>query len=243
MMGKIPQRPEDVFESFRDDMKQVFGDDLQGIILYGSGARGEYTAGRSDLNFLVLLDDAGIHDLDRAFGIVSRWRKRNVAIPLFMTRDMILQSLDCYPVEFLNMQLHYVPVYGEDVLKGIAFDRGNLRLQLERELKGKLLHLRTGFLETEGKDKAIGRLIAISLTAFLSLFTALLYLKGMAAPRDRRKLIQEAAAVAGLDGGVFEKCLEIREKVRTPRGGEALALFKSYLRDIGKLCEYVDKME
>lgn len=242
-MGKIPQRPEEIFEAFRDDMKQAFGDDLRGIILYGSGARGEYVPGRSDLNFLVTLTDAGIDNLDRSFGVVSRWKKRNVAVPLFMTRSLILQSLDCYPIEFLNMQLHYVPIYGEDVLRGLDFDRGNLRLQLERELKGKLLHLRTGFLETEGKDKAIGRLIKVSLTAFLSLFTALLYLKGIAAPRDRKELIRETSIVAGLDGSIFEKCLDIRENVRNPRGAEALALFKSYLRDIGKLCDYVDQME
>lgn len=242
-MGKIPQRPEDIFEAFRDDMKKAFGEDLKGLILYGSGARGEYVPGRSDLNFLVILSDAGIDHLDRAFGIVSRWNGRRVAIPLFMTKSMILQSLDCYPVEFLNMQLHYVPVYGEDVLRGLAFDRSNLRLQLERELKGKLLHLRTGFLETQGKDKALARLIAVSLTAFLSLFTALLYLKGIAAPRDRRELIRETALAAGLDGSIFEKCLDIRENARNPRGAEALALFKSYLREVGKLCDIIDKME
>ncbi|HOI73917.1 MAG TPA: nucleotidyltransferase domain-containing protein [Syntrophales bacterium] len=242
-MGKIPQRPEDIFETFRDDIKKAFGEDLKGLILYGSGARGEYMPGRSDLNFLVILTDAGIDHLDRAFGIVSSWSKRRVAIPLFMTKSMILQSLDCYPVEFLNMQLHYVPVYGEDVLRGLAFDRSNLRLQLERELKGKLLHLRTGFLETQGKDKALARLIAVSLTAFLSLFTALLYLKGIAAPRDRRELIRETAVAAGLDGNIFEKCLDIRENTRNPRGAEALALFKSYLREVGKLCDIIDKLE
>jgi predicted nucleotidyltransferase len=242
-MGKIPQRPEDIFETFRDDIKKAFGEDLKGLILYGSGARGEYIPGRSDLNFLVILTDTGIDHLDRAFGIVSSWSKRRVAIPLFMTKSMILQSLDCYPVEFLNMQLHYVPVYGEDVLRGLAFDRSNLRLQLERELKGKLLHLRTGFLETQGKDKALARLIAVSLTAFLSLFTALLYLKGIAAPRDRRELIRETAVAAGLDGNIFEKCLDIRENTRNPRGAEALALFKSYLREVGKLCDIIDKLE
>jgi len=243
MMGKIPQRPEDIFEAFRDDMKKAFGDDLQGIALFGSGARGEYVPGRSDLNFLVTLSDAGIDNLDRAFGIVSRWRKRKVAVPLFMTKSLILRSLDCYPVEFLNMQRHYVPVYGEDALKGLAFDRASLRLQLERELKGKLLHLRTGFLETEGKSKPIRNLIGISLTAFLSLFTALLYLKGIDAPRDRRVLVRETAAAYGVDGAVFEKCLDVREGTRSLRDAETLELFKSYLREVDKLCVFVDQME
>jgi predicted nucleotidyltransferase len=243
MLGKAPQRPEDIFEAFRDDMKQAFGEDLQGLALYGSGARGEYVPGRSDLNFLVTLSDAGMDNLDRALGILAQWRKRKVATPLFMTRSLILGSLDCYPIEFLNMQRHYIPIYGEDYLRGLSFDRAALRLQLERELKGKLLHLRTGFLETEGREKPLTRLISVSLTAFLSLFTALLYLKGVAAPRDRRAFIRETATLAGVDGGVFEKCLDIREGSRSPRGAEALSLFKSYLREVNKLCDYVDKME
>jgi predicted nucleotidyltransferase len=243
MFGKSPQRPEEVFEAFRDDMKQAFGDGLEGIVLFGSGARGEYVPGRSDLNFLVILSEEGIRGLDRSLAAVAGWRKRRVATPLFMTKSFILSSLDSYPVEFLNMQLHHIPIFGDDILRGLSFDRGSLRLQLERELKGKLLHLRTGFLETGGREKDIGRLIAVSLTAFLSLFTALLHLKGVAAPRDRRALIREAAALAGADPAVFETCLDIRDGQVSLKRADALPLFKSYLMEVDKLCEFADKME
>jgi hypothetical protein len=70
-----------------------------------------------------------------------------------------------------------------------------------------------------------------------------LYLKGIAAPRDRRELIRETALAAGLDGSIFEKCLDIRDNVRNPRGAEALAFFKSYLHEVGKLCDFIDKLE
>ncbi len=134
--------------------------DLISIILYGSGAGEDYLPGKSDLNFLITLTDSGIERLDLALETVARWRKRNVAIPLFMTRSYLTGSQDAYPIEFLNMKRHYVVVSGEDVLAGLAFDPRHIRLQLERELRGKLLHLRSGYLATEGSARKIRELIA-----------------------------------------------------------------------------------
>ena len=36
-MAKVPKNPEEIFEEFRDDFKNVFGSDLISIILYGAG--------------------------------------------------------------------------------------------------------------------------------------------------------------------------------------------------------------
>ena len=54
-MSKIPKTPQEVFPEFVDDLKGIYGEALQSVILYGSGARGEYVAGKSDINFLVVL--------------------------------------------------------------------------------------------------------------------------------------------------------------------------------------------
>ena len=115
-MAKIPKKPEEIFAEITDDYRQIFGDDLISIILYGSGAGEDYIPGKSDLNFLITLTDRGIERLDRVLETVARWRKRNVAIPLFMTRSYLTGSQDAYPIEFLNMKRHYVVVTGEDVL-------------------------------------------------------------------------------------------------------------------------------
>jgi hypothetical protein len=58
--------------------------------------------------------------------------------PLFLTRSDLSSSLDSYPIEFLNMKNRYRLVYGEDVLQKLSFNPLAVRLQIERELKGKL---------------------------------------------------------------------------------------------------------
>jgi len=241
-MTKI-KKPEEIFAEITEDYKKIFGDDLISIILYGSGTGNEFQPGKSDLNFLIILSDETIDHLDRAIETVSRWRKKKVATPLFMTKSYIESSLDSYPLEFLNIKKNYILVYGEDVLKDISLEAHHLRLQCEREIKGKLLLLREGFLETEGKQKRIKELINASITAFISIFSGLLYLKGIEIPLTRREIIQFVAKEIPINQEIFMKCLDIKQNKKKFSSSEIKDIFKTYVVEIRKLWEVVDKME
>jgi hypothetical protein len=242
-MAKIPKKPEEIFEEIIGAYQKIFGAHLISIILFGSGAGEDYIPGKSDINFLITLTDQGIDRLDHALETVARWRKRNVAIPLFMTQTYLEGSQDAYPIEFLNMKRHYVVVSGKDVLAELAFDRRYVRLQLERELRGKLLHLRNGYLATEGNARKIRKLITQSLTAFVSLFCALLYMKNIAIPHGKREIITEAGEAFGIDVTIFLKCEEIRRNTDRFSQNEVKAIFQAYMEEVGRLCEQIDQME
>ncbi|MGO9137483.1 MAG: hypothetical protein ACLP9S_04465 [Syntrophales bacterium] len=241
-MARVPKNPEEIFEELTDNFKKVFGSDLISIILYGSGASGHYVPGKSDINFLIILSERGIDNLDRAFSTVARWRKRKVAIPLFMTKAEILSSRDTYPIEFLSMKKHYVTVNGEDVLAGLSFDPSHLRLQSEREFKGKLVHLRRGFLEAEGQARQMRELIKASFTAFISIFRALLYIKGIDIPQARRDVINAVAGEYSVDPAIFLKCADIKEDIDQVPTAEIQNIFKDYVKEIEKLSAIVDGM-
>jgi predicted nucleotidyltransferase len=241
-MAKITN-PRDIFPQITESYRKIFGDNLISIILYGSAAGSDYNPGKSDINFLIVLSEEAIDDLESAVKEVSRWRKKNVTTPLFMTRQYITSSLDSYPLEFLNIKRKHSLVYGDDVLKDIVFEAHDLRLQCEREIKGKLLLLREGFLETEGKQKRIKDLIKVSITAFISIFSGLLYLKGIEIPETRREIIHSAADEFPLDRDVFLKCMDIKEEKKDFSSNEIGIFFKAYLAEVRKLWEIVDKME
>jgi hypothetical protein len=241
-MAKIPKNPEEIFPEIASDYRNLFGEDLMSIILYGSGAGEDYVPGKSDLNLLITLTEQGMEGFDRALETVGRWRKRNVAIPLFMTREYLAASQDAYPIEFLSMKRTYRVVAGEDVLAPLTFDPRNIRLQLERELRSKLLHLRSGYLTTGGKTGKIRELIGISLTAVVSLFGAILYLKNMDIPKGRRDIIETGSKAVGIDDAVFLKCDQIRNRTDRFSPTEVQAIFRDYLKEIGRLCEMIDKM-
>ncbi|MCD6485896.1 MAG: hypothetical protein J7K35_01010 [Syntrophobacterales bacterium] len=241
-MAKI-NKPEEIFPDITEDYRKIYGDALISIILYGSAAGRDYRPGKSDMNFMIVLSEEAIDHLDKAIETVSRWRKRNVATPLFMTESYIISSLDSYPLEFLNMQKENILVYGKDVLQDISFEPRHLRLQCEREIKGKLLLLRERFLETGGKSGMIKKLTGESITAFVSIFGGLLYLKGVKIPPSRREIVEALAREIPVDGNVFMNCLDIKEEKGKFKSSEISDIFKAYLVEVRRLWEFVDELE
>jgi predicted nucleotidyltransferase len=240
-MSKIPKRPEDIFQPFIADFKNIYGDELISIILYGSAARGEYVYKKSDINFLIVLSETGIQRLRAALAIVPKWQKRRVATPLMLTESYIQSALDSFPIEFLSMKQHYQVVYGRDVLAEIAIDAEHLRLQCERELRGKLLHLREGYLNTRGKATRIKALIRSSLPAFASLFAALLHLKNMEVPPLKHQLFARTAEVFGLDEILFKKILTFKDDNIKLNAAQLNQLVEDYIEQIHRLTQLVDQ--
>jgi predicted nucleotidyltransferase/uncharacterized protein (UPF0335 family) len=242
-MAKTPERPEEIFEEFTQDYQAVFRDDLKSIILYGSGARGEYVPKKSDLNFLVVLTEAAMDRLRDVFSLIRKWRKRRVNIPLFLTEEYIASSLDAFPIEFMNLRHSYVLVFGKDVLAALSFQKADIRLQCEREIKGKLLLLREAFLDSEGKTKSLGQLCSASLTAFLSLFRALLFLRDKDIPQHNREVITAAAQEVGFDEKPFLDVLRIKEGRDKVSREHMEATIGRYLRTIREVWKKVDELE
>lgn len=241
-MAKPIQDPKGIFEDITKDFRGAFGDDLITIILYGSAAGRHYRPGKSDINFMVVLTETGIHNLDRAFPLIKKWRKRKVAVPLFLTERYVETSLDVFSIEYLNFQRSHVMVYGKNILEGLDFDRDMIRLQCEREIKGKLLILRETFLETAGEARQLKNVAAQSLGAFLAIFEALLYLKDLPLPDEPREIIRAATGAYDLDASLFQALLDIKEEKRKVSDGEMLRLFGDYLRAAENLSTIVDEM-
>ena len=241
-MSKAPENPKDIFQEIIDDYKGMFRNDLVSIILYGSATGKAYIPGKSDINFMIILTEAGIENLDKAFKTVDKWQKRNVAIPLFLTEHYVETSMDVFPIEYLNIQQNYVLVYGKDVLKDLSFHHELVRLQCEREIKGKLLLLREAYMETSGKGKSLKEVIKQSIPAFVAIFEALLFLKEIEIPAEKRATIKAACEAFGLDTGLFERLLGIKEEKTKPDESEMNALFKAYLAEVRKLSVLADSM-
>jgi len=242
-MGKVLKDPKDIFQDVIHDFNGLYGDDLVSILLYGSAVGSDYRPGESDINFMVVLTDEGIKGLDKAFATVQKWRKRRVAVPLFLTQSYIETSTDVFPIEYLNFQKNYILVYGKDVLKDLHFEVNHVRLQCEREIKGKLLLLRETFLETAGKANPLRSAISQSIQAFSAVFRALLFLKGQEPPAHKRALMKVTSEAFDLDAALFERLLDVKEGKAKPKGEEIKELYREYLEEIRKLMKMIDAWE
>ena len=241
-MAKNVKDPKEIFPDITTDYKDVYGDDLVSIVLYGSATGKDYRPGKSDINFMIVLSEEGIERLDRAFEVVKKWRKRNVAIPLFLTENYVETSTDVFPIEYLNFKGNFGPVYGKDLLKDLSFKREFIRRQCEREIMGKLLLLREAYLETSGKGRALKGVISQSIRAFIAIFEALLHVKGLELPKEKLQIIQATAQAFDIDSSVFEKLLDVKDDKIKPGDDEMRGLFQKYLAEVRKLSKQVDAL-
>jgi len=241
-MAKIPVKPEEIFEEIISDYISIFGENLLSIILYGSAARGEYVKKKSDINLLIVLTENGLNLLGEGLSIVKKWRKRAVSVPLFLTPEYINSSLDSFPIEFFNIKHSYKVIFGEDILEGISINDKELRLQLERELKGKLLHLRESFFESADNKLRLKILFSTSFRAFLSMFPVIIHLKGIEVAEKRRILLDRTVDVLGLDKELFTKLWNIKEGKYKFSKGEGKKIWEGYIDQVRKIAFEIDKM-
>lgn len=238
-MAKFPQ---DHLTEFVEDYRKLFGDDLVGILVFGSAAGDDFRPGKSDVNVMIALSEAGIDQIDRAFAAVEKWRKKKFAVPLFLTEAYVKTSLDVFPVEYLDFRENHRLVHGRDILEGLSFQPESVRLQCEREVKGKLLLLREAFMASAGKGKVLKEVIGRSIQTFVALFKALVFLKGMEIPREKRDVIRVACEAFDLDAGVFEKLLDVKEDKAQWREHELTGLYRGYLKEVRKLSQKIDTL-
>ncbi len=241
-MSSIPQKPQEIFEEIRNELKQLFGNDLVSVLLYGSGARGYYIPKKSDINFLVVLSDEGINKFHAASAFVKKWQKRKVATPLFLTKNYIKNSMDSFPIEFLNISSYYEVVYGEDIFADFDINKKDLKLQLEREMTGKLIHLRQEYFPASLNTKNTSMLIHDSMSTFLSLFQAILYLKNENISDNNLENLNRIAVLFKLDMSVLEELYNIKSgNVKISRGNSE-SLLKKYINQMRSLSIQIDEM-
>jgi hypothetical protein len=174
---------------------------------------------------------------------VAKWRKKNVRTPLVMTKGYLESSLDTFPLEFYNIKSAYQVVCGQDVLKDLAIRKEDLRLQCERELKAKLLLLRESFLEAEDKSYLLRELVGQSLSAFVSIFKALLYLKGEEVPEKNEAVLSFTAQEFGLDVELFQGLWRIKRGEEKPGKDKLKEIVRDYTKEIRSLSGVVDQMQ
>jgi predicted nucleotidyltransferase len=225
------------------DYRAAFGEDLVSVILYGSGVTREYDPRRSDLNFLVVLSEEGIERLHLAHELVPKWRKNKVSTPLFLTRTYIKSSLDTFPIEFLNIKRNHKLILGEDVLAEISFRKDFIRIQCEREIKGKLLLLRERYVETRGRARVLEELISASLPTFIFVFKGLLFLLDKEIPETKQETAATLAQALDLNEKLFSSLLQIEAGALKPSSQEMADIFKKYLRQIRTLALLMDEKD
>ena len=228
-------------EQLVEQLKTALNDRLISAVLYGSAAAGDYVAGTSNYNVLLVLDRLGLAELDAVAKPALRWAKAGNRPPLLFTPDQLAASANVFPIELLDMRQSHRVLFGEDPLADVTIEREHLRLQLERELKGHLLALRERYLLAGGNPRRMAELLTSTLSGFLVLFRAALRLFQEDVPRQKLESLRLLATHVPFDPQPLVEIDALKHRRRKLREVVPQSLFESYLTTIERVVEAVNR--
>jgi len=150
-------------------------------------------------------------------------------------------SADVFPMEYADILERHRVLYGPDPCIGITVDQDDLRLEVEQQALGKLLHLRRAVMAAGVDDKADVELLEASLSAIMVVFRGVARLHGDVPPQDYAELSRSVGASAGFDPAPFERVVRhVRGEAKLPRA-DARQVLAGYLVGMESLVAYLDR--
>lgn len=227
---------------FIEDIIALNENRIHSIHIIGSAATDEYVPEASDVNTLLVLSRMDFEMLDAIASLGKKYARKHLKSPLLMTPDYIRNSLDVFPVEFLNISLIHKTVYGEDVFSSVQVSNADLRLQCERDIKAKLVGLRQGYISSMADAKFLAEGFASSFSSYIQLFRGIVSLHGKTPPVSSVEVLSALHEAAGVDVDSFIFVHEYRYSKKKPGAQELKSAFMGYYRTIELLGELVDSI-
>ena len=234
---------EKLISEFIEKIKAAAGPNLVSVILYGSGAEGEFHPEYSDLNLLCVLRDASFASLAKLTETVEWWRSKKHHPPLVLTLAELNASSDTFSIEFVDMKQRHRLLFGEDVLSTLNIPMTLHRAQLEYELREKLFLLRQHLVLAGSNEKQLWEVMLQSLSSFTTLFRHVLLEMGEHGRKHSREAVGELAHRMNFDPSPFVQIMDVRAQKADRKQLHATEVAGKYLQAIEQVTAAVDTMQ
>lgn len=232
-------RRDDLVKEMTARLADAAGEQLVSVVLYGPEAHGDTYRAVSELHLMVVLGDLDPPTLRPLGNAVRWWLGKGQPWPRLFSPELIRDSADVYPIEFLDITRHHRVLHGDDPLAGLEVDTAQLRLQCERELREKLMRLREGYVEARGKPRHVRRLIAASYASFALVWRGCLHLVGAPVPLHDDEVATALCERLELDASPFAAAARLAAGASTQE--DVNELFDRYYHELERMVERVDR--
>jgi predicted nucleotidyltransferase len=210
-MSAMPGLPEVVqkpIAAWTKALETELGDDLVGILVHGSVARGEYRPGESGVDAVVVLKQASFEKLEAIAKAMRDARYAARVEATILTEDEIAGAADAFPLLFDEIKRCHILLVGRDPFLAVRVGETHKRLRIEQELRDAQIKMRTVVTDAGGAREAIGGAVARKVKQVRAAVHALLRMKGLACAEDLASVLAKAGEVYGVDVASLHKARE-----------------------------------
>jgi hypothetical protein len=243
--SRIEPAPEilEAARSWLHPIRTALGPEFLACYLTGSVLRVGFDPRHSHVNLLLLARNLPLAVLDAvADAMPDEDRKGPRFDPLLLTEAQVRQSLDAFPIEWIEIQETHLLLEGNDMLSELAVPRTNLRLQCEHELRVKLLRLRLAYLQNRDDPRALEPVLRGAASSFATLFRTLLRLRGEEPPAGTPQVVERVADLHQLDARALIGAYQVRFSDKKFTSEELLTLYRQFLVEIERLVDVIDSL-
>lgn len=232
--------PVNTIDEFVKRIRDAGGANIESVILFGSAVSGDFHPELSNLNMFCVLRDASFDSLRALTPVAKWWDRQKQPPPLCMTREELERSVDVFTIELLDMQNQHRILFGEDLLANLKIPMDLHRVQVEYELREKLILLRQHLLLASGNELRLSELLQRSAPSLGTLFRHALIALGEAAPNGRRESVKALERRLNLDFSAIIEVLDARERKADLKKININDLVSQYLNAVEKVAAGVD---
>jgi hypothetical protein len=212
------------------------------VALFGSAASEEFHPDFSDINLLCVIRELSAADLAKIAPAVNDWTKKQFPAPLIFTHAELKHAADIFAIELLDIRERHRILHGEDIFANMQVPMGMHRIQLEHNLRTKLLTLRQTYMQTVNDANRVRRLMLDSVSNFATLFRHTLITMGEQPQAGKGENIRKLAERAHFAPEIFLQLLQVRARTAKESEIDPVAGFEKYLAGIEKVVQTVDAL-
>jgi len=252
MNGELRIQPSDeILDAARrwlEPVREALGGEFLGAYLTGSVLTQGFDPALSHVNIMVVSRHLDPEILDRLAAAIPHEKKKKKKgmlqfEPLFVTQKQIEQSLDVFPIEWLDIQERHLRLEGDNVFDAIDVPRHHLRRQCEHQLRGKNIQLRQVYVMSKHDSSAPEAELAGVASTFATLFRTLIRLQGETPPTHNGQVIERVADMYGLDArGLLGAHLVRYSGEGAYKNDELAEMYRLFLVEVDKLVHAIDTL-
>jgi hypothetical protein len=234
---------QDSVRDFAEKLLTALGDNLQSVTVIGSSLTDDFRPDTSDINTVLILGSQNLESLNSIASLAKPMSRKKISPPLLMTQSYIEQSQDVFGVEFLDFQLAHETVMGDDPFISLSFDKKDVRLQCERELKAMLIRLRQGYIAAAANKKLVRDILISTAKGMAPLLRAMLWLKDIERTARAEPTFNKASGEFSIDTSPLASAIKWRhEKIRLSEI-EMKNTFETVYSVVDQLAGIVDELK
>lgn len=177
-IDRIPESMRTPIRSYASRLRELGGGNALALTVFGALAMGDFDPAKQTVRNVLVLHAVDLDMLRQLAGEGMHLGKARIAAPLIMTPQYIENSLDAFPLEFLEIQQNHIGVFGPEYFQDLSIQDSHVRLQCERELRTMLIGMRQGLLSAGGREKLLGTIEADVLERLIRTLRGILSLQG-----------------------------------------------------------------